>query len=183
MSFSDEAIALQSYRIPGLRLGAIAGDPELLNALITVLDSMQICPPRLPQIALGSVGMLQALRSDVIETAQAIQARHILFKDTLPPRWYIASQGGYYAFVRHPFKGVNSRDVSRRLAQELGVITLPSAFFCEVQTGEAKNIHYEEESGRYIRFSVANVDDLKIREICDRLQQSEGLWSEWKVDA
>ncbi|KAJ3723431.1 pyridoxal phosphate-dependent transferase [Lentinula raphanica] len=43
----------KSYRIPGHRLGAITASPELLKEIGKVLDTLQICAPRVPQLALA----------------------------------------------------------------------------------------------------------------------------------
>ena len=89
----------------------------------------------------------------------------------------MGSQGGYYAFVKHPFVGVSSLEVSRRLAEELGVVTLPSAFFND--EGEAEDLGGKQ---RWIRFSVANVDDEKVKQVCERLRLAEGIFG-WKLDS
>ncbi|KAG6833441.1 hypothetical protein H0H87_006807 [Tephrocybe sp. NHM501043] len=166
----------KSYCLPGHRLGAIVASPEFLNEVKTVLDCLQICPPRVFQIALAP--LLPAMRPFIRETVGAIHARHQLFRRVLPPRWTIGAQGGYFAFVKHPFKGVNSLDVSKRLATELGVVTLPSAFFCEAD-GDKQNKDWD--ASRWIRFSVANVDDEKVERICQRLGESENLFG-WELD-
>lgn len=164
----------KSYCIPGHRLGLVVASPDLSPALNTALDNIQICAPRPAQRALA--GLLPSLRPFVKSTALAIDARHKLFKDCLPKRWHIGSQGAYYAFVRHPFKGVDSVDVSRRLAQEMGVITLPAGFFGPGTDGSAAGT-----MSRWIRFSVANVDDDKVRKICERLGESESVFG-WELD-
>ena len=88
----------------------------------------------------------------------------------------MGSQGGYYAFVKHPFAGVSSLEVSKRLAEELGVATLPSAFFDEEGDGAEVG-----DNKRWIRFSVANVDDEKVRQVCERLALAEHRFG-WKLD-
>lgn len=152
----------------------MVASPDLSGALHTALDNIQICAPRPAQRALA--GLLPGLRPFVKATALAIDARHKLFKDCLPKRWHIGSQGAYYAFVRHPFKGIDSVDVSRRLAQEIGVITLPAGFFGPGTDGGATGT-----MSRWIRFSVANVDDDKVRKICERLGESENVFG-WELD-
>lgn len=80
--------------------------------------------------------------------------------------------------MKHPFAGVSSLEVSRRLAEEIGVVTLPSAFFDE-EGGET-----EEDAGdkkRWVRFSVANVDDEKVRQVCERLRLADEKFG-WKLD-
>lgn len=164
----------KSYCIPGHRLGLVVCAPSLGSALNTALDNTQICAPRPPQRALAP--LLPSLRPFVQETAAAIATRHRLFKDVLPKRWHIGSQGAYYAFVRHPFKDIDAADVCKRLAEEIGVVTLPAGFFGPGQGGRA-----EGGMGKWIRFSVANVDDDKVRRVCERLEEAESLFG-WELD-
>ncbi len=157
----------KSYAIPGFRLGSIAASPAFLKHVETVLDCLQICPPRVPQVALSTHDLLPALRPSIRSNAATIAARHDLFRRSLPSSWVLGSQGGYYAFVRHPFGGVRSDAVCQRLAEEMGVVSLPDRFFSNLQVREAV------DAGRWIRFSVANVDDDKIARVCERLKESE----------
>ncbi|KAG6812439.1 hypothetical protein H0H92_002905 [Tricholoma furcatifolium] len=165
----------KSYCLPGHRLGAIAASPDLLKQIRTVLDCIQICPPRPFQIALAP--LFGTMRPFIRDQAEAIHARHELFRQVLPPRWKIGAQGGYFAFVKHPFEGIDSLDVCKRLAIELGVVSLPSAFFCE-DGGDKQEVW---DKTRWIRFSVANVDDEKVKKICARLEESERVFG-WKLD-
>ncbi|KAK7046137.1 hypothetical protein VNI00_007140 [Paramarasmius palmivorus] len=166
----------KSYRIPGHRLGCIAASPLLIQEIIKVLDTLQICPPRIAQLALGQPGLLSELRESIRNMSVQVAKRHELFKEHLPERWKIASQGGYYAFVRHPFTGKGSVEVCKRLAMEMGVVVLPGAFF-----KESKEQSAEDPEDRWIRFSVANVDDEKVKRVCERLKESEGVFG-WGID-
>ena len=165
----------KSYCIPGHRLGLLCASPELIPAINTALDNMQICAPRPPQVALAP--LVPALRPFVRETAESVAHRHTLFRERLPARWKIGSQGGYYAFVRHPFKGVHANDVCKRLATEMGVVTLPAGFFGP--KGEEDATVMDED--RWVRFSVANVDDRKVELVCERLAESETVFR-WELD-
>ncbi|EEB91491.1 hypothetical protein MPER_10139 [Moniliophthora perniciosa FA553] len=167
----------KSYRIPGHRLGCIAASPVLIQEIIKVLDTLQICPPRIPQLALGQPDLLIDLRDTIRDTSVQVAQRHELFKEHLPEKWKIASQGGYYAFVRHPFAGIGSIEVCKRLAIEMGVVVLPGAFFRE----EGKQKDADDADDRWIRFSVANVDNEKVKRVCERLKESESVFG-WKID-
>ncbi|EMD40082.1 hypothetical protein CERSUDRAFT_151007 [Gelatoporia subvermispora B] len=166
----------KAYCIPGHRVGLVCASPTLQPALHTALDNFQICAPRPPQLALAP--LLTSLRPFVRGTADALAARHKLFHACLPRAWHVGAQGGYYAFVRHPFKGVRAQEVCRRLAQEMGVVCLPAGFFGPrmEEGGEGG----EEE--RWIRFSVANVDDEKVKRVCLRLREAERVF-EWEVES
>ncbi|KAJ6545387.1 pyridoxal phosphate-dependent transferase [Mycena capillaripes] len=171
----------KSYGVPGHRLGLVVASPTFQKALITILDSIQICPPRPIQLALAAPGLLASLRPGVIETARALQIRRELFRAHLPEGWVVSSMGGYFAFVRHPFRGRGSEEVCRRLAEELGVLLLPAAFFCPAKAeDEVAELEKEKEKGddddRWIRFSVANCDDERVREVCERLRLCEDVF-------
>lgn len=148
---------------------------------------MQICAPRPIQLALGP--LLQSFRPFLLANARSIQARHDLFKSVLPPRWKIGTQGGFFAFVKHPFKGVSATEVSRRLAKDIGVVTLPAEFFCqakeapgdECKSGEQVNVVTPGDDEMWIRFSVANVDDEMVRKVCERLSECETSF-DWEVE-
>ncbi|KAF8651027.1 hypothetical protein AX16_004961 [Volvariella volvacea WC 439] len=163
----------KSYCIPGHRLGAIVASPAFIEQVITVLDCLQICPPRPPQIALEP--LLPALRSFVHHNAVQLEQRHALFKKLLPQDWVIGSQGAYYTFVKHPFTGVSAEEVCKRLAVDLGVVTLPVSFFRDNSTKPES-----DEDDRWVRFSVANVDDEKLARVCERLAESEKVFG-WTV--
>ncbi|KDR86090.1 hypothetical protein GALMADRAFT_53968 [Galerina marginata CBS 339.88] len=182
----------KSYCLPGHRLGAIVASPTLLTSIKSILDTLQICAPRPIQLALAP--LLPDLRAFVTDTAKQLQARHALFTSLLPPRWRVGAQGGYFAFVRHPFPRVKASDVSHRLAEEVGVVTLPSAFFSQEEREEVEETERVDWSGvegaagvdveedeRWIRFSVANVDDDRVRRVCKRLERSEGLFG-WALN-
>ncbi|KAF8527587.1 PLP-dependent transferase [Hysterangium stoloniferum] len=164
----------KSYCVPGHRLGAIIASPLILEQINTVLDCMQICPPRPIQAALSS--LLPTIRPFIRDTAASLAKRHALFRSILPDGWTIGSQGGYYAFVRHPLEGVSALDVSMRLAKEIGVVTLPASFFgFGSALGKASDglLGVEESDDRWIRFSIANVDEECLKEVTERLLQCE----------
>lgn len=163
----------KSYCIPGHRLGAIVAPHTVLEQVKTVLDCLQICAPRHVQLALHP--LLHELRPFIKGTAIALAHRHQLFRRLLPETWHIGSQGGYYAFVKHPFKDVPSMEVSRRMASECGVVTLPVQFFLPIAADDEE---IAEANDGWIRFSVANVDEEKIKQVCERLQmiEKELIW-------
>ncbi|KZT24643.1 PLP-dependent transferase [Neolentinus lepideus HHB14362 ss-1] len=173
----------KSYCIPGHRLGMITASPDLLPSLTRIFDCIQICAPRGGQRAFltkpaddpTASSLLPSLRTFIAANRAALAARHELFRSHLPSRWKIASHGAYYAFVRHPFKGKDAKEVCQRLAEEIGVICLPVAFFLDRESAEVR------EEDRYVRFSVANVDDKRITTVCERLKEAEEVFG-WELD-
>ncbi|EIN09930.1 PLP-dependent transferase [Punctularia strigosozonata HHB-11173 SS5] len=168
----------KSYFIPGYRLGAIVGSPDLLRETTKVLDCLQICAPTAAQRALGTPDLLSSLRPFLLTTAENLAHRHALFKAHLPNTWHIGSQGGYYAFVRHPFAEKTAEEVCKRLAEEGGIVSLPVQFFTEE---EAMRGETDQEWRRWIRFSVANGDDEKVLMVCRRLKECEESFA-WDID-
>ncbi|KDQ51231.1 hypothetical protein JAAARDRAFT_140546 [Jaapia argillacea MUCL 33604] len=156
----------KSYCIPGHRLGSITASPTFLQEVTTVLDCLQICAPRPTQLALASLINDTRMRGFVSENREALERRHEIFRTSLPKPWKIISQGGYFAFIRHPFTGIEAEVVCKRFAEEFGVVMLPASFFCEGDVGA------KEEEGRYVRVSVANVGDEGIREACVRIGEA-----------
>ncbi|KAG8934483.1 hypothetical protein FRC02_009830 [Tulasnella sp. 418] len=164
----------KSYCVPGHRLGAVIASPDVLAQVTTVLDCLQICPPSPIQTAL--VQTLPSLRSFVRSNAQALQNRQELFRSVLPPTWKIGAAGGYFAFVRHPFKNVTSEEVCKRLVEDVGVLFLPATFFVGGFEGVDTGIY-----DRWIRVAVANVDDDTVKAVGDRLHAFSAP-SEWVLD-
>ncbi|KAJ6471357.1 pyridoxal phosphate-dependent transferase [Mycena sanguinolenta] len=161
----------KAYGVPGHRLGLVVASPNFHTALGKVLDTLQICPPRPIQLAIAPI--LASLRPGVVQTALALEARREIFRAHLPPGWVIGSIGGYFAFVRHPFPGHGSAEVAQQLAEELGVVVLPAAFFAA---------ELDEADDRWIRFSVANCDDDRVRAVCARLTKCEAVFG-WEKEA
>ena len=108
-----------------------------------------------------------------------MKARHILFSENLPKRWKVGAkvEGGYFAFVKHPFQDIESETVCKRLAEDMGVLVLPGSFFRqdkgEERTSTTASGGNNEGVDRWIRFSVANVDDDKVKKVCERLAECE----------
>ncbi|KAG1814770.1 pyridoxal phosphate-dependent transferase [Suillus subaureus] len=165
----------KSYCFPGHRLGLIAASPDLLKHVTTTLDCLQICAPRPPQLALASPGLLPILRQSIQASAQSLKIRHNIFRTHLPPNWTIGSQGGYFAFVKHPFVGIPAITLCQRLAEELGVLALPMQFFCDDSIGPDLESFGQSKTDweRWIRFSVANVSDDMVKQVCGRLHECE----------
>ncbi|KAG1758186.1 pyridoxal phosphate-dependent transferase [Suillus occidentalis] len=165
----------KSYCFPGHRLGLIAASPDLLKHVTTTLDCLQICAPRPPQLALASAGLLPILRQSIQASAQSLKKRHDIFRTHLPPDWTIGSQGGYFAFVKHPFVGIPAITLCQRLAEELGVLALPMQFFCDNSAGfDLESLGQSKTDWeRWIRFSVVNVSDDMVKQVCGRLHECE----------
>lgn len=85
--------------------------------------------------------------------------------------WEVESAGAYYAFLRHPFD-VDSDKVAQALAELVGVVVLPGAFFMPKEA-ERKG---EGNSGSRLRVSVANVSTEMLEGLPQRLAILSELW-------
>ena len=112
-----------------------------------------------------------------------MKARHILFSENLPKRWKVGAkvEGGYFAFVKHPFQNIESEAVCKRLAEDMGIVVLPGSFFRPEKGERTAGIVNDEGVDRWIRFSVANVDDDKVKKVCERLAECEASFG-WSLE-
>ncbi|EST07582.1 Aminotransferase, class I/classII [Kalmanozyma brasiliensis GHG001] len=97
--------------------------------------------------------------------------------------WHVESAGAYYVFLRHPFTTVPSDKVAQALAELVGVVVLPGAFFMPADADATS----PESSGSRLRVSIANVATEKLSSLPTRLAILSELWEErgagWGVAA
>lgn len=159
-NWSDNLVQLYSFSksfcIPGHRLGAITASPVLVEQVAKVMDNLQICAPRPPQIAVAPA--LSSLDDWREGNRREIMARTAALKDAMAqlPGWKLRSVGAYFAFVQHPFGNETSRKVAERMAREAGVLVLPGVYFGEGQDAN-------------LRFAFANADAGTIAKLPGRL--------------
>lgn len=146
----------KSFCIPGHRLGAIVAGADMVANVAKVMDNLQICATRAPQIAVSrAIEPLQSWRDDNRkEIARRAEALRVSMSNVAG--WHVEAVGAYFAFVRHPYEGSSSVAVAERLAKTTGIITLPGSFFGESQDA-------------FLRFAFANVDVAGIEATAARL--------------
>jgi len=151
-SFS-KVFALTGYRVGGVTAGA-----GLMAEIEKAMDCVSICPPRLGQEAAlyGLRKLLPWARSNT----DGLKARADLLGSGLgrSNRWRLVSIGAYFAYVEHPFAGRRSSEVSRKLADEENLLTIPGDMFGAGQE-------------RFVRLAFANVSDDKIPVVLERLER------------
>ena len=146
----------KSYCMPGHRLGAITGGEALIAEIAKIIDNIQICAPRTPQIAVAP--MLSALVDWRQENRERIVARSDIFAKIIDKMagWTLLSTGAYFGYVKHPFAGTPSIEVAQRMARNAGVLTIPGTFFGDGQED-------------YLRFAFANAGRDVIAQLPNRL--------------
>lgn len=150
------------YAIPGFRVGALAASPGMLHQVDKAADCLTICPNRIGQ---------EAARYGLAHLAPWVESnRHTLnrrvrsFVAAMEDSPYsVASAGGYFAYVRHPFEGTSSKEVARRLFDRLGILSLAGEMFGPGQD-------------RYLRLAFANLEDHQVTELARRLIAGTEAW-------
>ena len=146
----------KSYCIPGHRVGALVAGEPLIAEIEKVLDCLQICAPRTPQLALpwalpALAAWREANRREILLRADAFTAAMAEVKG-----WRVASIGAYFAYLEHPYPERSAAAVAEWLARERGMLCLPGSYFGPGQE-------------RYLRVAFANVDATGIAEVPARL--------------
>jgi len=147
----------KSFCIPGHRLGAITAGPAAVEQIAKIMDNLQICAPRAAQAAVARA--LPVLAGWREENRQEIGRRADALKAVMRavPAWKLDAIGAYFAFVRHPFRGVDSTEVAEKLARQAGITCIPGVYFGERQQD-------------YLRFAFANADVPTIGLLEERLR-------------
>ena len=146
------------FALTGYRVGGVTAGSSLVAEIEKAMDCVSICPPRLGQeAALYGLGNLLpwARRNTEGLKARADMLGHGLTRSN---RWRLVSIGAYFAYVEHPFAGQRSTDVSKRLADEENLLTIPGDMF---GTGQE----------RFVRLAFANVADDRIPAVLERLER------------
>lgn len=145
----------KSYCIPGHRLGAIIASEAVMGEIEKVLDTVQICAPRVAQapVAWAIDGLRDWRAANTAEIARRADAFRATFAGI--NGWRVDSVGSYFAFLRHPFADRTAADVVRALVEERGVLCLPAPYF-----GPGLETH--------MRVAFANADIDKISALRER---------------
>jgi aspartate/methionine/tyrosine aminotransferase len=161
--WADHVISLHSFSkdlaIPGYRVGAVVGSPELKVEVLKFVDCVQICAPRIGQEA-AAVGLRLAREWRADKAAQiSRRLKHFVsVMDRQPGGFTLASAGAYFGWVRHPFPDRSTSDVIRDLVVDHGVLGIPGTAFTP-------------DDDRWVRFSYANLSEAELDEFGRRLDQ------------
>jgi aspartate/methionine/tyrosine aminotransferase len=146
------------FALTGYRVGAITTGARLMAEIEKAMDCVSICPPRLGQAA--ALYGLRNLLPWARRNTEGLKARADLLGSGLARsnRWRLVSIGAYFAYVEHPFAGERSTAVSKRLADQENLLTIPGDMFGAGQE-------------RFVRIAFANVSDDKIPTVLERLER------------
>jgi aspartate/methionine/tyrosine aminotransferase len=150
-SFSKE------FAIPGYRVWAAVGHPDLVREMLKIMDCVAICAPRVGQEA--AIAGLTRCKDWRREKAVEMYGRQSAFEMLLaqrPGHFALTSAGALFGWVRHPFVGQSATDVAQRLVTEQGIVSLPGTIFST--EGEA-----------YLRMSFSGLTLTDFGEVGERL--------------
>jgi aspartate/methionine/tyrosine aminotransferase len=159
-TWQDHVVHLYSfskaYCVPGHRVGAIAAGAGFQRELAKAIDTVQICPPRAPQIALA--WGVEALRDWRAGNRAIMAGRAAAFRTAMAPinAWRIDALGTYFAYLRLPDGAGDSEATAEALAVERGLLGLPGSFFGPDQE-------------RHLRLAFANAEEAVIAAVPGRL--------------
>lgn len=146
------------FALTGYRVGGVTAGTKLMAEIEKAMDCVSICPPRLGQEA--ALYGLNHLLPWARKNTEGLKARADLLGQGLHKsnRWRLVSIGAYFAYVEHPFTNQPSTEVSKRLADEENLLTIPGDMFGAGQE-------------RFVRLAFANVTDDKIPIVLERLER------------
>ncbi|AJZ84873.1 aminotransferase [Streptomyces sp. AgN23] len=144
--------------IPGYRVGAVVGSPELNREVMKLLDCVAICPPRVGQEAAWA-GLTSAQEWRRARANEATEKRRRL--ETVlaerPGGFELLSCGGFFGWVRHPFADRGTDDVVRDLITRYDTLVIPGTAFLP-------------DDRQVFRVSFGNVDRAGLTEFAGRLE-------------
>ena len=144
------------FRLTGHRVGAVVTSTKRMQEIEKFLDTSTICANQIGQhAALFGLKKLsywvQEQRLDLLKRRESLERG---FEDLESDGWVLRGLGAYFAYLEYPFT-ISSRELSKRLLEEKGVLTVPGALFSN-KTEAAAN--------RFLRVAFANIslDDIQI---------------------
>ncbi|EED33225.1 aminotransferase, class I and II [gamma proteobacterium NOR5-3] len=150
----------KTFSLTGYRVGAVSASARVIEAVAKVMDTVQICTPRISQDA-ALFGLKHAW--PWVEEKRAMLAarengmKRIFKEDDLG--YELISAGGYFAYIRHPFENMTAKQVARSLADNQNILCLPGSFFGPGQE-------------RFLRFAFANIEESDMDTLAARLKES-----------
>lgn len=117
------------FSLTGYRVGYITCGPHTTREAHKIQDTLVICAPHISQLA--ALWGLEACEEDVrrfVATTRSLAT--ILRERTSDLRAFaLRSCGGFFAYLRHPFDGLDCEDATLRLYEHTGILGLPGTVF------------------------------------------------------
>ncbi len=147
----------KDFAIPGYRVGAVVGSPELNREVMKLLDCVAICAPRVGQEAAWA-GLTAARQWRLSRAAEMAEKRRWLVKEMAgrPGGFELLSAGAFFGWIRHPFVGRPTGDLVRELAVRARTLVISGTAFLP-------------DDRRMFRVSFSNADCTALTDFAGRL--------------
>jgi aspartate/methionine/tyrosine aminotransferase len=145
------------FCLTGYRVGALVGAPALVAEVAKAMDTVAICAPRIGQLAAinGLAALTDWRHGNTLLMRERLAAlRQALSRNDLG--YELASAGAYFAYLKHPHRGMSATQVARRLVDRQNLLALPGSMFGPGQED-------------FLRVAFANVDKALMPQIAARL--------------
>ena len=162
-SWSDHLVHLASFgktfALTGFRAGALIASEAFLRQALKVQDTMAVCQPRITQQAIRfGCEHLDGWVGGKRELMDRRQARFRALLQAPGHPFKLVAAGGFFAWVRHPFRGRTGRQAARLLLERGGLLTLP---------GEA----FGPDLENFLRLALGNLPEAAMPEATARLRE------------
>lgn len=139
------------FSLTGYRVGYITCGPDTTREVHKIQDTLVICAPHISQMA--ALWGLEECEGDVTRFVEMTRRlAGILRERTSGLRAFtLRSCGGFFAYLRHPFDGLDCEAATLRLYEHTGILGLPGTVFGESQT-------------RFIRLAFCNLHPAALEE-------------------
>ena len=120
----------KTFALTGYRAGALVAGPAVIHQALKVQDTMAVCQPRITQQAIRFG--CDHLDEWAADNAVMMQRRHDLFRELFNRSgntFQLLASGGFFAWVKHPWPQLSSRDAARRLLEQAHLLCLPGEAF------------------------------------------------------
>lgn len=150
----------KTFSLTGYRVGAVTAGARVIDAMSKIMDTVQICTPRISQDA--ALYGLKHCWPWAAEKRALLAGREAALREVFKGAdlgYELISAGGYFAYIQHPFAHLSAKQVARKLADEQNILCLPGSFFGPGQE-------------RFLRFAFANAGEADIGRLAERLRDS-----------
>lgn len=150
----------KTFSLTGYRVGSVIAGPKVIDAVTKIMDTIQICTPRISQYA--ALYGLRHVWPWVAEKRAMLKDRKEALEAAFRSNdlgYELVSAGAYFSYVRHPFEDLTAKQVARKLADEQNILCLPGSFFGPGQE-------------RFLRLAFANASAEVMPELAKRLRAS-----------
>ncbi len=128
------------FALTGYRVGGVTADGRLMAEIEKAMTACRSALPALarkPRSTACAIFCLGTNQHEGLKRAPTCWASGLARSN----RWRLVSIGAYFAYVEHPFAGQRSTDVSKKLADEENLLTIPGDMF-----GAARSVSFGSPS-------------------------------------